>query len=181
MKSRASGLVSQSNINDSSKMSTNNQSVTQNHTNTKGGGGHTALPDSSSSSSESSLMSLETTIDVASIDIFSLARHGRFQQLKQVLDLGVDPNSKDKYGNSLAIIGAQNGNKAIVKLALRYGGHINMTNILGNTALHYCSEFGYVELAEYLMSKGASTDITNMRGFKPLDGIKPARGKYETT
>ena len=180
MKSRASGLVSQSNINDSSKMSTNNQSVTHTQTNTKGG--HTnILPETSSSSSESSLMSLETTIDVASIDIFSLARHGRFQQLKQVLDLGVDPNSKDKYGNTLAIIGAQNGNKAIVKLALRYGGHLNMTNILGNTALHYCSEFGYVELAEYLMSKGASTDITNMRGFKPLDGIKPARGKYETT
>lgn len=79
MKSRASGLASQSNINDSSKMSTNNQSVTQNHTtNTKGGGHTNILPETSSSSSESSLMSLETTIDVASIDIFSLARHGRF-------------------------------------------------------------------------------------------------------
>lgn len=30
----------------------------------------------------SSMMSLESTIDVSSIDIFSLARHGRFQQLK---------------------------------------------------------------------------------------------------
>jgi hypothetical protein len=29
----------------------------------------------------SSMMSLESTIDVSSIDIFSLARHGRFQQL----------------------------------------------------------------------------------------------------
>jgi hypothetical protein len=30
----------------------------------------------------SSMMSLESTIDVSSIDIFSLARHGRFPQLK---------------------------------------------------------------------------------------------------
>ena len=92
----------------------------------------------------------------------------------------MDPNSKDKYGNTIVIIGAQNGNKAIVKLALRYGGHINMTNVSGNTALHYCSEYGYVELAEYLMSKSANVDIMNNKGFKPLDGIKPGRGKYET-
>ena len=35
--------------------------------------------------------------------------------------MGIDPNSKDKYGNTLLIIGAQNGNKAIVKLCLRFG------------------------------------------------------------
>ena len=52
------------------------------------------------------VMSMDTTIDVASIDIFSLARHGRFQQLKQVLELGVDPNSKDKFGNTLLLIAA---------------------------------------------------------------------------
>ncbi|TNV75415.1 hypothetical protein FGO68_gene15835 [Halteria grandinella] len=122
---------------------------------------------------------MESTIDVSSIDIFSLARHGRFQQLKQVLELGVDPNSKDKYGNTIVIIGAQNGNKSIVKLALRFGGHINMSNTSGNTALHYCSEYGYVELGEYLISKGASVEIMNIRGYKPLEGIKPNRGKYD--
>eukprot|EP00347_Sterkiella_histriomuscorum_P014401 403361005 len=70
----------------------------------------------------------DISIDVSSIDIFSLARHGRFQQLKKILEMGVDPNSKDKFGNTVLIIGAQNGNKSIVKLALRFGGHINMTN-----------------------------------------------------
>ena len=80
-----------------------------------------------------------------------------------MLDLGVDPNSKDKHGNTIVIVGAQNGNKQIVKLALRYGGHINMTNTSGNTALHYCSEYGYVELGAYLMSKGASQDIINIK------------------
>ena len=67
-------------------------------------------------------------MDVSSVDIFSLARHGRFQNLKNILEMGVDPNSRDIFGNTLLIIGAQNGNKSIVKLSLRFGGHINMTN-----------------------------------------------------
>jgi len=44
--------------------------------------------------------------DVTQIDIFSLARHGRFLQLKKILDMGVDPNSKDKSGNTILIIAA---------------------------------------------------------------------------
>lgn len=54
-----------------------------------------------------------------------------------------------------------------------------MVNVSGNTALHYCSEYGYTELGEYLLSKGANIEIFNERGFKPLEGIKPSRGKYE--
>ena len=45
-------------------------------------------------------------IDVSAVDIFSLTRHGRLTQVKQLLDLGVDPNSKDKYGNTLLIVAA---------------------------------------------------------------------------
>ena len=84
------------------------------------------------------------------MDIFSYARHNRLNQLKQILELGIDPNSKDKYGNTLLIIGAQNGNKAVVKMALRFGAQINMTNCMGNSALHFCYEYGYYALGEYL-------------------------------
>ena len=91
--------------------------------------------------------------------------------------MGVDPNSRDKYGNTILIVGAQNGNKSIVKLALRYGAHINMTNCSGNTALHFCVEYDYKELAQYLLSKGASIDIINLNGYKPKEGLKPRRQK----
>ena len=46
------------------------------------------------------------TVDVTSVDIFSLARHGRLKELRQVLDHGVDPNSKDRHGNTILIVGA---------------------------------------------------------------------------
>lgn len=46
------------------------------------------------------------TVDVTSVDIFSLARHGRLKELRQVLEHGVDPNSKDRHGNTILIVGA---------------------------------------------------------------------------
>jgi len=57
------------------------------------------------------------------------------------------------------IVGAQNGNKAVVKTAMRHGGQINMTNSIGNTALHFASEFGFTKLRAYLLLKGANPDI----------------------
>ena len=96
------------------------------------------------------------TVDVTSVDIFSLARHSRLKQLRQVLEHGVDPNSKDRYGNTILIVGAQNGNKAVVKMALRHGGLLNMTNCCGNSALHFATEFKYEQLQAYLVRKGAN-------------------------
>jgi hypothetical protein len=51
--------------------------------------------------------------------------------------------------------GTQNGNKKIVKLALKYGCEINAVNGTGNTALHFATRFGHAELAQYLIDKGA--------------------------
>mmetsp|Transcript_15917 Transcript_15917/g.15331 ORF Transcript_15917/g.15331 Transcript_15917/m.15331 type:complete len:128 (+) Transcript_15917:22-405(+) len=120
----------------------------------------------------------DESLDVSSVDVFSLARHGRFQQLQKILQMGVDPNSKDKNGNTILIIGAQNGNKSIVKLALRHGGHINMTNCMGNTALHFAVEYGYTDLANYLISKKANIEIHNVRGFGANEGIKAKKEVY---
>jgi len=60
--------------------------------------------------------------------------------------------------------GTQNGNKKIVKLALKYGCEINAVNSTGNTALHFATRFGHAELAQYLIDKGANVNITNSEG-----------------
>ena len=82
-------------------------------------------------------------IDITSVDVFSRARHGHIAELKACFEHGVDPNSKDKHGNTVLIVGAQNGNKAVIKLALRHGALLNMTNCVGNSALHFAVEFRY--------------------------------------
>ena len=104
--------------------------------------------------------------------IFSNARNGRYIELKNTLQKGTDPDSRDMHGNTILIIGAQNNLKDVVKLALLFGANIDAVNHTGNTALHYCSEYGYVELGDYLLSKGAKSFIVNMYGFIATQGIK---------
>ena len=94
------------------------------------------------------------------------------------LELGIDPNSKDWNGNSIVILGAQNNNKSVVKHALWYGGDIDMTNNKGNTALHYCYEFKYLDLGKYLESKGADKTLKNAYGFLPFERIWAKRDYF---
>ena len=81
-------------------------------------------------------------------------------------------NIKDENGNTILIIGAQNNNKRIIKIALRYGAQINMQNILGNTALHFAKEYKYYNIFDYLIKKGADPNIKNLRGLKAKDGLR---------
>ena len=104
-------------------------------------------------------------------DIFSYARHGYYKELEKLFLEGVNPDSKDKYGNTLLIISAQNNNKKILKICLRYGAQINMQNLMGNTALHFAKEYGYDEIFVYLIRKGADPHIKNFRGIPAKYGL----------
>ncbi|OWZ23772.1 hypothetical protein PHMEG_0001303 [Phytophthora megakarya] len=122
-------------------------------------------------------------------DLFSAARHNRYDSVIYMLDQGVHVNSRDAYGNTLLSIACQNGLKRIVKLALRRGANINSQNNRGNTALHFCFAYGYGDslgntalhfcfaygygdsLGAYLISKGADTTIENDDGIVCYYGI----------
>eukprot|EP00924_Labyrinthula_sp_SR-Ha-C_P012387 snap_masked-scaffold_10-processed-gene-5.25-mRNA-1 protein AED:0.44 eAED:0.48 QI:0/0/0/0.5/1/1/2/0/1122 len=121
--------------------------------------------------------------------IFSLARHGKVDELDKFLDIYSDKllsdvdnlekgkrylhiDSKDGTGNSLLIIGAQNNSKKIIKLCLRRGCDINIQNSQGNTALHYAKSYKFEELFEYLLKKGADDGIINNEGLTCYEGLR---------
>ena len=106
-------------------------------------------------------------------DIFSFARHNKYQYLESLFEQGLNPDSKDEHGNTILIIAAQNNNKRILKMALRYGAQINMQNVMGNTALHFAKEYQYDNIFKYLIQKGADPEIKNIKGYKAKDGIRP--------
>lgn len=63
-------------------------------------------------------------------DIFSLTRHSRYEQVHRlIVEQKVPIDIRDANGNTILSIASQNGNKRIVKLALRYGCDINATNV----------------------------------------------------
>ncbi len=78
---------------------------------------------------------------------------------------GMPVDARDAHGNTLLIVAAQNNGKRVVKLCLRHGADISATNSRGNTALHFAHAYGFLELASWLKSKGASVVQPNARGF----------------
>eukprot|EP00939_MAST-03C_sp_MAST-3C-sp1_P001418 g1418.t1 len=107
-------------------------------------------------------------------ELFSLARHGRYDEIEELIlgpDWALDIDEKDKNGNTLLHVSAQNGNKRIAKLALRHGANINEKNLNGNTVLHYCYEYDNEKLAEYLIGKGADDGIVNASGMTCYEGL----------
>jgi ankyrin repeat protein len=123
-------------------------------------------------SSKSSDNFINELFDFHSFDIFSLARHGKYIELEALLLKGLNPDSKDENGNTILIIGAQNDNKRIIKISLRYGAQINMINSMGNSALHFASEYKYKNIYEYLIKKGANPELKNLRGVKARGGTR---------
>jgi ankyrin repeat protein len=103
-------------------------------------------------------------------DIFSFTRHGKADKVDALLLRGVNVNTRDENGNTILAVACQNGNKRLVKVALRYGAQINACNFKGNTALHFCYRYGYSDsLGSYLIGKGADKRIRNVEGCTPED------------
>jgi len=101
-------------------------------------------------------------------------RHGKYTEIENMLDspewtLPID--HKDIHGNTVFSIACQNGNKRLAKLFLRRGADINSTNLAGQTSLHYCFAYGFEDLAEYLIEKGADDSITNADNLTCYEGL----------
>ncbi|RHY24049.1 hypothetical protein DYB32_008993, partial [Aphanomyces invadans] len=66
---------------------------------------------------------------VKPVDVFSLVRHNRVDDVKTVLDNGLPVDITDENGNTLLIIACQNGLKRLTKELLRRGANINACNV----------------------------------------------------
>jgi len=106
--------------------------------------------------------------------IFSLCRHGKYDEVELLLnspDWSIGIDAKDATGNTLLSVACQNNNKRIAKLCMRRGADINTQNLNGQSLLHYCHEYGFHDLMEYLMEKGARDDLLNADGLTCYEGL----------
>ena len=65
----------------------------------------------------------------------------------------------------------QNNNKRIARFLLKGGINVNCQNGKSNTPLHYCFAYGFSELGDYLISKGADKTLCNDDGLTPQQGL----------
>ena len=70
-------------------------------------------------------------------------------------------DARDARGNSVLAVATQNNRKRIVKALVRAGADLDAQNEQGQTAMHFAHAYGYRELAEYLVRKGANPMVVN--------------------
>lgn len=103
--------------------------------------------------------------------VFSFVRHNRYDAVEALIQQDQDViYSKDDNENTLLHSSCQNNNRRLAKLLLKNHIAINAQNARGNTALHYCYQYGFSDLAEYLLAHGADDSILNQDGFVPAQG-----------
>ena len=103
--------------------------------------------------------------------IYSLARHGRIDDLKNCFRRGFPVGTRDDYGNTLLHVAAQNGVKSVARLCLRNGANLNAQNKRGQTALHFCFAYGFSDLGKWLIRKGAIDTVPNKDGLTCYEGL----------
>ena len=79
----------------------------------------------------------------------------------------IDPEIKDKDGNSLLNLAVQSNCFQIVNYLLNVGASPNSQNNKNNTPLHYALTFHNFEIADMLIKRGADEKIINELGATP--------------
>ena len=107
--------------------------------------------------------------------LFVAARSGRVEVAKLLLEHGADPNKVNDKGNTPLWFAAQSPARpasdriAVMKLLLDAGADIHKRCENGTTALHFAAWRGPVEVAEYLLSRGARAWMTDDKDRTPKD------------
>jgi ankyrin repeat protein/serine/threonine protein kinase len=97
------------------------------------------------------------------------------KMISLLLDNGADPKILDNWqSEALGTAAFYFPNVEIVKLLLKAGSRLDLVNIWGNTPLFNACESGNVEVARYLMGKGAKVDLqgTHFKSYLKMSIIE---------
>ncbi|XP_065053661.1 BRCA1-associated RING domain protein 1-like [Rhopilema esculentum] len=112
----------------------------------------------------------ETPLHVAAIK-------GKYDQVRELLEKGADPNAKDFAGWTPLHEACNHGCLEIVQLLLDSGAFIDVPGCDHDTPLHDAIANSRLEVAEFLISKGASLDVRNKQGLLPMDYVRSSAVK----
>jgi len=96
-------------------------------------------------------------------DLFYIAERYGVDDVKKVLETGVDINQKNDSGFTPLLIAVTENNLDIVKYLVSKGADLTLKNNQGFNALIIATNENHVEIAEYLLEKGADITTTDPR------------------
>lgn len=101
-------------------------------------------------------------------NLLNYAFQKKFVGVDAMLKTGVDPNSRDKNGNTALIIAASYGDIQSAQALITYKANVNAANSTGMTPLLYAIQTQNKEMTELLLEKGADVNKTNLNNEGPL-------------
>ena len=109
--------------------------------------------------------------------LLSAAKQGDVNQVRALLDDGVDANSTNRYGATALSFAANRGYVEIARLLVVAGVNVNAKDsFYGATALHWAADSGNREIVQLLLYNGATGAVTALRGAagKGSEGVVAA-------
>jgi hypothetical protein len=93
---------------------------------------------------------------------------GKAEVVKVLLEHGADKNSKDSYGQSLAMTAASNHHSEVLALLIAAGTDVNTPNQYRITPLAVAAEQGHLDIVEMLVAAGAKVNARDTAGGTAL-------------
>ena len=130
------------------------------------------------------------TVPAGATPLYRATRATDLPTIKALVDRGANPAQPARDGSTPLMVAAGFGQRAAadddeftdlgpradpldaIKLFVEKGADVNAVNNTGNSALHYAAQNGNERMVEYLMGKGAKTDIKNKQGRTPVELAK---------
>ena len=88
-------------------------------------------------------------------------------EVKRLLDLGVDPNFQGQYRLTHLHHAAYRGNERVCEILLQYGAKVDALDCVQNTPLHNAASMGHEKVCEVLLKHGANKNLRNNKGITP--------------
>ncbi len=91
-------------------------------------------------------------------------REGNFENVKKLIQQGVDVDVTTESGKTPLILAADSGNVKIAKLLVENGADIQAQDNEGFSALFIFSHDGYLDAAKFFLDKGSDIEAENKDG-----------------
>lgn len=102
--------------------------------------------------------------------LLSAVKNTQSDVVQALIEAGISVNESNEYGFTPL---HESRDERIIRMLVEAGAEINVRNNIGWTPLHYILQHGHVDIACYLISKGADPFVFNNAGKTPIDLASP--------
>ena len=113
------------------------------------------------------------------IDIWTAAKKGNIDAIKDFLAKGIEVDSLDPTGSTPLSMTALTGEVEAAKFLISRGADVNVLHKDGATPLHGAAFLGQIEIVKLLLANNAKVNVQNNKGETPLDSASAEWSKVQ--